>query len=107
MAIGRLNSRIRTVAPGFPSQGPAFIVGTLSGTTIRMVRHGQDPRLRAKLHAQLQDVPQRELVLSAPYVVPRDAGGQATFGPGGSVAAPAVPPVGTTPPGSPGGCGCG
>lgn len=106
MAVGRLNSRIRTVAPGFPSQGPAFIVGTLSGTTVRRIRYGPDPRIRSKIHAQLQDVPQRELVLSAPFVIPRDAAGGPALAPGGGIA-PAVPPVGTTPPGSPGGCGCG
>lgn len=107
MAQGRLGSRIRAVAPAFPSQGPAFTVGTLSGRTVRLVRHGQEPRIRSKLHAQLQDVPQRELILAAPYFVPRDAGGLSALGPGGVAPAPTTPAVGTTPPGSAGNCGCG
>lgn len=104
MATGRLGSRIRAVAPAFPSQGPANLVGTLSGRTIRMIRNGPDPRVRAKLHAQLLDVPQSELVLSPPFSRPRDAAG-AALTPGGL--SPIVPPVGETPPGSAGGCGCG
>jgi hypothetical protein len=108
MALGRLGSRIGTVAPSFPAQGAGFLAGTRSGTTVRMVRHGRDPRVTVKLHAQLQDVPQRELVMSAPFSIPRDSGGSPALGPGGTIApAPATPPIGTTPPGSAGGCACG
>jgi hypothetical protein len=72
--VGRLGSRIRTVGPAFPSQGPTGLVGLLAGTVLERRRIGVNPVVRGRIVRSADDVPQFTMDLKPPYFRPRDLG---------------------------------
>jgi hypothetical protein len=73
--VGRLGSRIRTVAPAFPAQGPANLAGMLAGTVVQPRRVGRNPIVRGRIVRSADDVPQVEFTtIGPPWPRPKDAG---------------------------------